>query len=174
MAFTKYPTRSAAASALKINYNLPSFEEAAAYLASAIISQDGTIIFDAELLKRGDVTHGADVKALLGISKKAQAVAYAATITPNINLGTVINVGTITGAITIAAPTGTPVDGQEITFRFVQDGTGHAFTWNSVFVFSTESPSSNIVATASAKSEGDFRWNATDSKWRCVKTNHGY
>lgn len=176
MAFTKYPTRSAAASALKIIYNLPAFEQTNSYTASALITKDGSIVFDAELFQRGDATHLADLRTTLGVNSKVQAqtVAYAATITPNIALGTLINVGSITGALTIAAPTGTPYDGQELKFRLNQDGTGHAITWNSAFAFATHAPSSQVAVTANAKAEADFRWNAADSKWRATRTDAGY
>jgi hypothetical protein len=36
-------------------------------------------------------------------------------------------------ATTIASPTGTPVQGQKLTFRFKDDGTGRAITWNAIF-----------------------------------------
>lgn len=176
MANQKFFNRSDAASKLKIQYSLPILEGTSAYTASGLITKDNSLIMDAELIQRGDLTHLTDLRLALGVSAKrsVQAIAYAATITPNIANGTIINVGTLTGTLTVAAPTGTPTDGQELTFRIVQDGTGHAITWNSAFAFSTENPSTNIPATASAKSEADFRWNATDSKWRANRINHGF
>lgn len=62
-----------------------------------------------------------------------QDIAYAASITPDLSLGTTIIVGALTGNITINAPTNR-VKGERITFIFTQDGTGgHTITWNAVF-----------------------------------------
>lgn len=102
-------------------------------------------------------------------------IAYAASITPNANVQDVVNVGTLTGAITINAPSGTPSDGQNMRFRFVEDGTGGwAITWNATFVFGTDITTALIPVTASAKFEVMFTWNATDSKWRAVSLVRGF
>lgn len=63
-----------------------------------------------------------------------QQLAYAATITPNPYLGETINVGTLTGNVTIAAPTISSHIGKRMTLVFTQDGTGgRTFTFNAVF-----------------------------------------
>lgn len=64
---------------------------------------------------------------------REQSVAYAASITPNPHYGEIINVGALTGGMTINAPVN-PVDGQRVTFNFLQDSTGsRALTWNAIF-----------------------------------------
>lgn len=58
---------------------------------------------------------------------RVQSVSYSSTITPDPRLGEIIEVGTLTGNITVANPsvgTGIGWRGQKMTFRFVQDGTG--------------------------------------------------
>lgn len=105
----------------------------------------------------------------------ATTTAYAATITPNADASTTVNIGDLTGALTVAAPTGTPADGQQLSFRLIQDGTGsRVITWNAAFAFGTDIATSDIPTTASAKCEIGFRWNATDSKWRCVALIRGF
>lgn len=65
--------------------------------------------------------------------RSTQAPAYAASITPDVAVGENILVGTLTGAITVNAPTN-PTAGQVITFVFTQDATGgRVVTWNAVF-----------------------------------------
>jgi hypothetical protein len=62
-----------------------------------------------------------------------QAVAYASSITVDTLDGEVVNVGALTGSITINAPTNAAT-GQKLTFIFTQDGVGgRTVTWNAVF-----------------------------------------
>lgn len=105
---------------------------------------------------------------------RVASIAYAASITPNSDTTDVANVGTLTGAITINAPSGTPTDGQLLTFRFTQDGTGRAITWDVAFAFGTDITSALIPVTANAKFEVGVRWNSTDSKWRVVALVRGF
>lgn len=53
-----------------------------------------------------------------------QSIAYAATITPDLGLGTDIAVGTLTGNITVANPVAVPPAGVRVHMLFVQDATG--------------------------------------------------
>lgn len=106
---------------------------------------------------------------------QSTTVPFAATVTPNVDTTDVLNVGVLTAAITIAAPTGSPVDGQELHVRLVQDGTGgRVITWNAVFAFGTTFTAASIATTANAKAVAVFEWVAVDSKWRCVQTAVGF
>lgn len=105
----------------------------------------------------------------------AATVAYASSITPDISAYSIFNVGTLTGNITINAPTGTPTDNTKLLFRFVQDGTGgRTYTWNSVFAFGTDVVAADLPTTANAKFEVFFRYNTVDSKYRCVGLTRGF
>lgn len=86
-----------------------------------------------------------------------QSPAYAATITPNPNLGSRINVGALTGALTINAPVN-PQSGQVIDFSFLQDATGgRVITWNAVFKKAVEAN-----GTANQVGSTFFRYNGTN------------
>jgi hypothetical protein len=62
-----------------------------------------------------------------------QAVAYAAAITLDPTLGAVVQVGALTGNLTINAPTG-PQNGDVLQINVVQDATGgRTVTFNAVF-----------------------------------------
>ncbi|MEW5708787.1 MAG: hypothetical protein AB1830_07770 [Pseudomonadota bacterium] len=62
-----------------------------------------------------------------------QHIAYAPSITPDVRLGERVTVGTLTGNITINAPTN-PRRGARLEFVFAQDGTGNrTITWDVVF-----------------------------------------
>jgi hypothetical protein len=106
---------------------------------------------------------------------RVTSVSYGATVTPNADTTDVLNVGALTGDITIAAPTGTPKDGQTLTIRFVQDGTGsRVVTWNAAFAFGTDITAADEPTAASAKWQRIFEWNATDSKWRATRIVRGF
>ncbi len=91
-----------------------------------------------------------------------QSVAYAAAITPDANLGQRINVGALTGAITIDAPAN-PQPGQPLSLVFTQDTTGgYAITFNAAFKVHT-----NPVGAANQKSIYQFEFDGAD--W--VQTN---
>jgi hypothetical protein len=79
----------------------------------------------------------------------------------------IATVGALTGNISIANPTGTPVDGQVLTFRFSQDSVGsRTVTWDTEYAFDTSTTVPNIPAVANTVWEMSFRWNATTSLWQ--------
>ena len=96
------------------------------------------------------------------------SLAYAATINPNAGRSpAVANVGTLTGNLTVAAPAGTPYDGQTLTFRFVQDATGgRTIAWNAAYVFPLASPASALPTGAGNRFEITFGYCAADATWR--------
>jgi hypothetical protein len=51
------------------------------------------------------------------------------TLTPNGDTTDVFNAFGLTDAITVAAPSGTPVDGQRLILRFEDNGSGRGITW---------------------------------------------
>lgn len=87
-----------------------------------------------------------------------QDVAYAATITPDPFLGSVIKVGTLTGNITVNVPAAAAnIKGVEMVFVFTQDATGsrtvtfNGATWRKSF---TASVGANTVSTVSFVYDG--------------------
>lgn len=110
-------------------------------------------------------------------SRIVAAISFASTVTPAVTTGTdlVANVGTLTGAITIANPTGTPADGQTVTLRFVYDGTGgYAITFGTAYAFGTDITAALIPSAASSKWEMLFQYCAADSKWRAKAIVRGF
>lgn len=107
-------------------------------------------------------------------TRKVTAITFASSITPNCDTTTIVNVGTLTGPITINAPSGTPNDGQNLRFRFTQDATGRAITWNAIFAWGTDITSALVPTTASAKFEVLFTYHSGDTKWRAAAIARGY
>lgn len=100
---------------------------------------------------------------------------YAATVTPNVDTTDLLNIGALTGNITIGAPTGTPSDGQTLRIRLLQDGTGgRTVTWNAAFAFGTDVTSAMDPIAANSKWERLFSWHAGDSKWRATGIVRGF
>lgn len=86
-----------------------------------------------------------------------QAIAYAASITPNPHLGDIITVGTLTGNIAVGAPVN-PVLGQRFTINYTSDATpGRTITYNAVF-----KTSAIPISTASAKASQNFVYDGTN------------
>jgi hypothetical protein len=63
------------------------------------------------------------------INPRIGTVASSATITPTGDASDQYNVTALAVAATIAAPSGTPVDGQKLTLRIKDNGTARALTW---------------------------------------------
>lgn len=101
-------------------------------------------------------------------------IPYAAAITPDIGGYNIFNVGTLTGNITINNPTGTPQDGQTVTFRFVQDGTGRTITWDTDWDFGTDVTAAGLPTTASAIFEVTFRYDLLSDKFRAIQWARGF
>tara|TARA_R100000544_G_scaffold31179_1_gene17424 strand:+ start:18653 stop:21490 length:2838 start_codon:yes stop_codon:yes gene_type:complete len=69
-------------------------------------------------------------------------------------------------ATTIAAPTGTPVQSQSLIFRFKDNGTARAITWNAIFrAIGITLPT---TTTASKLLYVGCKYNYTDTKWDVV------
>lgn len=67
------------------------------------------------------------------VNPSVQETTSSATFTINADEETTGVITAMASATTIASPTGTPVQGQKLTFRFKDDGTGRAITWNAIF-----------------------------------------
>lgn len=67
---------------------------------------------------------------LAGIAvPKVQTVTSATTISPSCDTADLYTVTALAAAATIAAPSGTPVEGQRLVLRFKDNGTARALTW---------------------------------------------
>jgi Pectate lyase superfamily protein len=100
--------------------------------------------------------NGAGNTLRLANSGGTQLPAYAATVTPDVPAGGQVLVGTLTGAITIGAPTN-PFVGAVLSFEFTQDSTGaRAVSWNAAFVFQT--PWTNTGNSAGKRSTASFMY----------------
>ena len=95
-------------------------------LSGGTITTSGTIAIDST------VTTNSGTQTLTNKRVNPRAVAAGSTsgtLTPNGDTTDVFNAFGLTGAITVATPSGTPVDGQRLMLRFKDNGTGRGITW---------------------------------------------
>lgn len=113
----------------------------AGYLTNSAI---GTTVqaYDADLTSwasktapTGDAVGTTDTQTLTNkrVTNRIGTVADAGTITPTSDSSDQYNVTALAQAATIAAPSGTPTDGQRLTIRLKDNGTGRALTWNGAY-----------------------------------------
>jgi hypothetical protein len=93
------------------------------------------------------------------------------TLTPNGNTSDVFNAFGLTGAITMAAPSGTPTDGQRLILRFEDNGSAIGITWT------TSSGAYRAVGvtlpTTTAAGKATYVgciYNSTDTFWDVIAT----
>lgn len=88
-----------------------------------------------------------------------------ATVTPDGSKGQ-YNVTAIAQAFTLAAPSGTPKQGQKLIIRIKDNGTARAITFNSIYrAVGTPLPTTTVVSKTLYLG---FIYNATDIKWDLV------
>jgi hypothetical protein len=96
------------------------------------------------------------------LTLKNNFVAYAASVTPNLDIGTYFRVGSLTANITVDNPTfsGTVQVGSTLVVALTQDGVGgRTVTWGSDFA-----PKSTINTSANTWSFWTFIWEG--ARWR--------
>ena len=82
----------------------------------------------------GDVTlSGAQTLTNKRINPRVSTATSAATLTPDIASFDQYNLTAQAEALTIGAPTGTPVDGNRLVIRLLDNGTARALTWNATY-----------------------------------------
>lgn len=101
------------------------------------------------------------------------ALTDAATIAIDASKANVYNI-TLGGNRSLAATSGGQTDGQRLTLRIKQDGTGsRTLTWDATYRFNTTFPSPTLTTTGAKTDIVEFLWNATDTKWDCVNIVKG-
>lgn len=79
------------------------------------------------------------------IAPRVSTTTSTATATPNANTTDIYSLTAQAVALTIAAPTGSPVDGQALTIRLRDNGTAQTIAWNSAYVSAAGLPPSTLV-----------------------------
>lgn len=97
------------------------------------------------------------------------AEATIGTITPNGDITDVYKAEGLSGAITFAQPSGTPVDGQKLIIRIEDDGSPRAITWTtSSGAFREIGITLPTTTVATKTTYVGCIYNATDSFWDAI------
>lgn len=94
------------------------------------------------------------------------SVASGATITPTSDDGNQYNVTALATSAAIAAPSGTPVDGQKLIIRLRDNNTAQGLTWNAIYrTIGTTLPSTTV---ATKTTYVGCIYNSADAVWDVV------
>ena len=100
------------------------------------------------------------------VTPRVGTVASGATITPTADLSDVYTVTALAAAATIAAPSGTPTNGQRLLLRIKDNGTARALTWNATYrVIGVTLPTTTV---ANKTIYVGCIYNSADSVWDVV------
>lgn len=80
-----------------------------------------------------DVIRMKDSQGVFNVRGRYQTATTLTSIDPNINQYEQFNINAQAGALTIAAPTGTPYERQKFIIRIRDNGTARTLTWNSTY-----------------------------------------
>lgn len=100
------------------------------------------------------------------VDPRVSSSASAASVTPDIASYDQYAFTALAGGLTINAPTGTPVDGNKLIFRFLDNGTSRALTWNATYT-----AIGVIIPTATTVSKTTYVgciYNANNTRWDVV------
>lgn len=97
------------------------------------------------------------------IDIRVSVTANPSTLTADADNKDMIIVTALAQNLTIAAPTGTPVNGQALLYRIKDNGTSRTLSWNAVFRGIGVTPPTST--TASKTMYVSARYNSLDTKW---------
>lgn len=119
---------------------------------------------DSKVYLRNNNSVNIPLEGIKSVISNSQA--STATLTPDANSEDIEIVTALAGALTIASPTGTPVEGQKLVIKIKDDGTSRALTWNAIFqVIGTTLPT---ATTISKWHRIECEYNVTDTKWDVI------
>jgi hypothetical protein len=100
------------------------------------------------------------------INPRTSSSASTATLTPDISANDQYNLTAQAVGLTVAAPTGTPVDGNRLTIRILDNGTAQTISWNATYtVIGVTLPT---TTTANKMVYVGCIYNSTNTRWDVV------
>ena len=100
------------------------------------------------------------------IDSRVTSAASASTLTPSVATADVYAYTALAAGLTINAPTGTPVDGDKLIFRLLDNGTSRALTWNATYtVIGVTLPT---ATTISKTTYVGCIYNANNTRWDVI------
>jgi hypothetical protein len=104
-------------------------------MSSIVISGDtsGTVTLQAQAVSGSTTLTLPTISGTVNLNPSSNTQASASSITPDINTYSQYNLTALAANLTINAPTGTPYDGQKLTFRLLDNSTSRTLTWNATY-----------------------------------------
>lgn len=100
------------------------------------------------------------------LNPRSASAATATSLTPDISLKDVYAYTALASALTIDAPIGTPLNGNKLLFRLLDNGTSRALTWNATYtVIGVTLPTST---TAGKTTYVGCIYNADNTRWDVI------
>jgi len=100
------------------------------------------------------------------IDPRVTSAASASTLTPSVATADVYAYTALAAGLTINAPTGTPVDGDKLMFRLLDNGTSRALTWDATYtVIGVTLPT---ATTISKTTYVGCIYNANNTRWDVI------
>ena len=100
------------------------------------------------------------------IDPRVTSAASASSLTPNISASDVYAYTALAAGLTINAPTGTPVNGDKLMFRLLDNGTAQTLTWNATYTaIGVTLPT---TTTASKTTYVGCIYNANNTRWDVI------
>lgn len=87
------------------------------------------------------------------------------TYTPNADTTDIALISSPTANFTVAAPTGTPVNGQRLSIRMTSGATGYVPTWDAAFISSGVATLPSTALPVSKTMTAFFSYDTSNSKW---------
>ena len=120
-----------------------------------------------------DTTEGAFVNTSLGWQRIATlsvttTTASTATLTPNVDAADTFTITAQAVGLSVANPTGTPVNGQKMIIRIDDNGTARAITWSGTQYRASTDLALPTTTIATKTMYLGFIWNSTDTKWDLI------
>lgn len=107
------------------------------------------------------------------ITQRVNTVASGATITPVGDTSDIYTVTALAANATIASPSGTPTNGQQLLLRIKDNGTARTLTWNAIYRAGTDFalPTTTVISKTMYV---QFIYNSVDTKWDAVGLTQGF
>jgi len=100
------------------------------------------------------------------IDPRVVSAASASTLTPDIAAADQYAYTALAAGLTINAPTGTPVDGNKLIFRLLDNGTARALTWNGTYtVIGVTLPTTTVINKTTYVG---CIYNANNTRWDVI------
>lgn len=167
---------------------IPYFTSGTAWATSAVLAASAIVLGGGAGVAPATTTTGTGVVTALGnntntasgfptgsgtatltnkrIDPRTSSSASTATLTPDISSFDQYNLTAQAVGLTVAAPTGTPVDGNRLTIRILDNGTAQTISWNATYtVIGVTLPT---TTTANKMVYVGCIYNSTNTRWDVV------